>query len=90
MADARAKRFAAFVAAQVQKDAEMRNIKVISIGEPGSFEVSSRPPVQRRWKGYMVEANGSRTPYEADSIQVCAQPEPECWKVIRVTYGEPS
>lgn len=91
MSDARAKRFAAFVAAQVQKDAASRNIKVITIGEPaGTFEVNSRSPVHRRSKGYMIEANGNRTPYEADSVQVCADPEPTCWKVIRVAYGEPS
>lgn len=89
-AGARAKRFAAFVAAEVQKDASSRNIKVITVGEPDSFEASSRPPAERRSKGYMIEANGNRTPYEAVSVQVCPDQEPSCWRVIRVFYGEPS
>lgn len=89
-ADARAKRFAAFIAGEVQKDAAARNIKVLTVGSPGSFDVTSRPPVRRRSTGRLVEADGARTSYQVESVQVCPEQEPACWRVTRVTYGDPS
>jgi hypothetical protein len=89
-ADGRAKRFASFVAGEVEKDAKKRNIKVLVVGAPGSFDISGRPPLQRRSTGHLVEAGGARTPYQAESVQICPSPEPGCWRVTSVTYGNPS
>lgn len=88
-ADGRAKRFAAFIAKEVEKDAKSRNIKIITVGAPGSFDLTSKAPLQRRSTGYLVEAHGVRTAYQVESVQVCPSPEPACWKVTRVTYGDP-
>jgi hypothetical protein len=89
-ADGRAKRFSSFIVTEVKKDAQLRNIRLLSIGAPGSFDVTSRPPIQRRSTGFLVEAGGVRAAYQVESIQICARLEPACWKVTRVTYGDPS
>jgi hypothetical protein len=84
----RAERFAAFVAGEVAKDAASRNIKVVAVGHPDSYDLSGRSPAQRRSRGYIVEQGGKRTLYHAESVQVCPSHDSTCWRVTGVTYGE--